>query len=268
MLLWCWLVYILYHDFRFVDNTTVALPVLYVSVLWSHNLSCFYELVIWYRQCLWTPGLFRWCYNHTGSRRLGCCSELVFCVYAYLICCPSMKNVVCIKLFLKLDWLFRFCSLLYDVLHISVLFCVYGRFFFCFKLGIVNYFRSQVKSVIDTCWHGSSKSSQSDLQRFCAYFHVAYWVWTIYQASHLTTPKRLPAQPITHVFGCCVCRRMWFNNCSDNQWGFGDDFISCSKLRGGYHGSRFDCNVEFILLDWFSRVSVTHTKSDMQCYLQ
>ena len=172
MLLWCWLVCILYHDYKFVDITTVALPVPYVGVLWSHNLSCFYELVIWYRQCLLMAGLFRWCYNRTGSRCLGCCSELVFCVYVYLICCPSMNNVVCIKRFLKLNWFFRFCSQLYDVLNFSVRFCVYGRFFFWFKLGIVNYFRSQVKSAIYTCWHGSSKSSQLDLLTFCAYFHV------------------------------------------------------------------------------------------------
>ena len=139
--------------FKFVDNTTVVLPVLYVGVLWSHYLSYIHVLVLGYRECLLTAELFRWCYNRTGSvfgLLLGTC---ILCI------CVLKLLSVCIKIFLKLDWLFRFCSLLYDVLHFNVRYCVYGRFFFCFKLEIENYFRSQVKSVIYTCWHGSSISS-------------------------------------------------------------------------------------------------------------
>ena len=227
MLLWCWLVYILYHDFRFVDNITVALPVPYVHVLWSHNLSYIYELVLRYRQCFLTAELFRWCYNCTECR---CWAVALYLCFVYT----------------------------------------------CYKLDLWIIKKSRAQSIglpVEMDLHYLLNQAFKDF----AYFHVAYWVWTIYQASHLTTPKRLPAQPITHIFDCCVCRRMWFNNCSDNQWRIGDDFISCSKFGGGYHSSKFDCNVEFILLDWFSqgvrtpwfsRVSVIDTKSDMQCYSQ
>ena len=120
------------------------------------------------------------------------------------------------------------------------------------------------------------------LTKILCLFSCRFFAFTIISLDDLPSftlddPKRLPAQRVTHIFDCCVCRRMWFNNCSDNQWRIGDDFISCSKFGGGYHSSKFDCNVEFILLDWFSqgvrtpwfsRVSVIDTKSDMQCYSQ